>query len=125
MSPPDRPTRRNMPYIVTTLVPVYSEHGAATSPTGRAYDLEPESEVAVGTLGEAREWVAKRFDHRTAIIAVGRDIDQAIAPDGTLIEVREVGWGVFREHLTDSELLSQPLTDEREAEILAAFNNKE
>jgi hypothetical protein len=52
-------------------------------------DFKP-SRTAVATLEEGRAWITERFNHRTAVIATCREIDQAIAPDGTVIEVRPI-----------------------------------
>ena len=92
-----------MPYIITTLKPNFSDYGAATAPSGRHYDLEPEDDYAVATLGEAQQYAAEihsgelESDDYNMLQVEAYSMgepggDLGPLSDGTVIEVRLVKW---------------------------------
>lgn len=116
-----------MAYTVTLFKPVYSKGGGLTSPTGRAYDMEPQSDMAVVTIDEAIESVEfyideaqealgeeegarKYFDQaRRSVAVMGEDGGKVELPDGCTVEVefwgaaRAVNWMVANDHDPQTE----------------------
>lgn len=116
-----------MAYIVTLLKPVYSKSGAATSPTGRAYDMEPQSEMAVVSIDEAIEAVefyideaqealgdeegaqAYFTDARNSAMALDNEGGRVEIPNGLVAEVefwgaaRAINWMVENGHDPQTE----------------------
>jgi hypothetical protein len=101
-----------MAYTVTLLKPVYSRSGGLTSPTGRAYDMEVESDMAVVTMLEAIESVEFYIDEaqdalgeeegaqkyfepaRRAVVAMPEEGGRIELPNGLVVEIEF--WGAAR-----------------------------